>query len=155
MDTTWIISADEGRARIFSESNPAEALQEVDDIVNSEARMRASEQFSDRLSPKAAGKSSHNTGGALPNSQYEPQQTPDERAAEMFAKELSARLLQAHQGGRFQKLALVAAPKFLGVLRQQLDPQLQPLVVMEINKDYTHSSGQQLRDQIQAHNAKQ
>jgi protein required for attachment to host cells len=91
----------------------------------------------------------------LPNSQYEPQQTPDERAAESFAKEISAYLLQARQAGRFDKLALVAAPKFLGELRKNLDPQLEPLVSLEINKDYTHSSGQQLRDQMQAHIAKQ
>lgn len=124
-------------------------------MVNSNARMRAAEQFSDRLDPKAAGKSSHGTGGALPNSQYEPQHTPDERAAESFAKEISAYLMQARQAGRFDRLALVAAPKFLGELRKNLDPQLVPLVSLEINKDYTHSGGQQLRDQIQAHNAQQ
>ena len=155
MDTTWIVSADEGRARIFSESNPSEAWQEVDDMVNSAARMTAAEQYTDRLDTKAAGKSIHNTGGALPNSQYEPQQTPDERAAESFARDICAFLLQAQQAGRFQKLALVAAPKFLGELRKHLGPQLQPLVTLEINKDYSHSSGQQLRDQIRVHNAKQ
>lgn len=155
MATTWIVSADEGRARVFAESNPADPLQEIEDMVNSAARMRASEQFSDRLDPKAAGSSTHGTGGARPNSQYEPQQTPDERAAQSFAKEISAYLLQARQAGRFDKLALVAAPKFLGELRKNLDPQLEPLVSLEINKDFTHSSGQQLRDQMQAHNAKQ
>lgn len=153
MDTTWIISADEGRARIFSETDPAQAWQEVQDMVNNEARMRADEQFSDRLSPKAAGKSAHNTGGALPNSQYEPQQTPDVRAAQAFAREISDYLVAARQAGRFDMLALVAAPKFLGVLRQHLDPQLEPLVRLEIDKDYTHSSAQQLRGQIQAHQA--
>jgi protein required for attachment to host cells len=155
MDTTWIVSADEGRARFFSESTPGEALQEVDNMVNNAARMTAAEQYTDRLDTKAAGKSIHNTGGALPNSQYEPQQTPDERAAELFARDVCAYLLQAQQAGRFQKLALVAAPKFLGVLRKHLGAQLQPLVTLEINKDYSHSSAHQLRDQIQAHNAQQ
>lgn len=40
METTWILTADAGRARIFSESNPAQPLEEIDDMVNSAARMR-------------------------------------------------------------------------------------------------------------------
>ena len=48
----------------------------------------------------------------------------------------------------------MAAPAFLGALRSELDAQLKPLVTYEINKDYTHSSGQQLRDLIDAHNSK-
>jgi protein required for attachment to host cells len=150
MDTVWIVSADAGRARIFSESTPDGPLQEVDDLVNTAARMRTNETYTDKLGPTSAGKSIHNTGGALPNKQYEPPQTPAEREAESFAKDISGMLLEAHRGGRFQKLALVAAPKFLGVLRMFLDPQLKPLVSLELDKDYTHSNAQQLREQLQA-----
>lgn len=155
MNTVWIVSADAGRARIFAESQPDGALQEVDDMVNTAARMRTSETYTDKLGPRAAGKSIHNTGGALPNKQYEPPQTPEEREAESFAKDLSGMLLAAHRQGRFQKLALVAAPKFLGLLRTVLDPELKPLVSLELNKDYTHSNAQQLREQIQAHKTQQ
>ena len=63
-------------------------------------------------------------------------------------------LLKAKQEGRFDRLALVAEPQFLGALRNQLDPQLKSLVSYEIDKDYAHSNGQQLRDQIRAHQAK-
>jgi protein required for attachment to host cells len=153
MHTTWIVTADNGRARIFAESDHKARLQEVESMVNTTARMRTADIYSDRLGPTAAGQSMHNTGGATPNKQYEPPQTPDEREAELFAKDISALLLKSHQEGRFQQLALVAAPKFLGVLRAVLAPQLKPLVGLEINKDYTHSNGQQLREQLQAHQA--
>ena len=151
MDTTWIVSANTGRAHIFSEPNPTKPLQEIESMVNPSARLDTGETYTDRLGPRAAGKSIHSTGGALPTSQYQPQQSPDEREAESFAKDICGYLLKAKQEGRFNKLGLVAAPGFLGVLRKVLDPQLKPLVSYEINKDYTHSDGQQLREQIRAH----
>ncbi|MDB5934187.1 MAG: hypothetical protein JWQ01_1531 [Massilia sp.] len=155
MQTTWIVTADEGRARIFAESDRTQPLEEIEDMVDAEARLRTSELYTDRLGPTSAGKSIHNTGGATPNKQYEPPQTHEEHASEMFAKSLAAYLLKAQQDGRFHKLVLTAAPKFLGVLRKELGPQLTALVSQEINKDFSHSSPQQLRDQIQAHNQKQ
>jgi protein required for attachment to host cells len=154
MRTTWIVSADTGRARIFSESDPTKPLQEIEDMVNTAARMRTSEIYTDRLGPTAGTKSIHDTGGQVPNKQYEPPKSLDEQEAESFAKEISAYLLKAKQEGQFDKLALVAAPGFLGVLRMVLDPHLKPLVSYEINKDYTHSNGQQLREHIRALNQK-
>ena len=154
METTWIVTADEGRARIFATSDRTQPLQEIEDMVNPSARMRTSEKYTDGGDPTAAGKSIHNTGGALPNKQYEPPQTPEEHESESFAKGLCGYLLKAHQEARFQKLMLVAAPKFLGVLRVVLDPQLKPLVTKEINKDYSHSNAHQLREQLQAYDEK-
>lgn len=151
MDTTWIVSANSGRAQLFSESNLTKPLEEIESMVNPAARLRTSETVTDRLGPMSAGKSTHNTGGALPGKQYEPPQSHEEREAELFAKDINAYLLKAKQAGRFDKLALVAAPGFLGVLRKCLDPQLKLLVSVEINKDYSHSDGQQLREQIRAH----
>ena len=146
MDTIWIVTADEGRARIFCESEPGNPLQEIDAMVNTGARMRTMEKVSDKLSPKAAGSSKHATGGALPTNQYEPQQTPEERESEFFAKTVADYLLKAWQAGQFQKLELFAAPKFLGLLRAILDPQLKPLVTVESNKDYTSLNAHQLRE---------
>jgi protein required for attachment to host cells len=79
----------------------------------------------------------------------------DEHEAESFAREISGFLLKSMQERRFQKLTLIAAPKFLGALRTFLDPQLKSLVGQELDKDYTHFSGQQLRDQLKAFNARQ
>lgn len=146
MDTIWIVTADEGRARIFSESEPGKPLQEIDAMVNTGARMRTMDKVSDKMSPKAAGASKHATGGATPTNQYEPQQTPEEREAEFFAKTVADYLLRAWQAGQFQKLELFAAPKFLGLLRALLDPQLKPLVTVESNKDYTSLNAHQLRE---------
>ena len=152
--TTWIISADAGRARIFSDTDPNSPLQEIDDLIDPAARERISDQLTDRLSPLAASNSQKSTGDSLPTSQYQPAKTQEQHNAELFARDICAQLLKAKNENRFDRLALVAAPAFLGELRNQLDPQLKQLVSYEIDKDYAHSNGAQLRDQIRAYQAK-
>jgi protein required for attachment to host cells len=154
MSTSWIVSADAGRARIFAESDAQKPYEEVEDLVSPNARARDIDINTDRIGTTAAGQSIHNTGGATPNKQYEPTQTPEQHDAQQFAKEICAVLLKGWQDKRFGKLTLVAEPKFLGVLRGELDNQLKPLVELELNKDYSHSNGLQLREQLQAHKAK-
>ena len=161
MQTTWIISANAGRARFFSESDPAEPLQEIEDMVNSAARLRVLETESDKISPTAATNSSHNIGGTqgvgfahngkvgAPNKAYQPAHMPAELEAEQFAKDISRYLMDAHREGRFQQLVISASPEFLGALRSFMDPHIKPLIKFELNKDYTHFNAQQLRQQLQ------
>jgi protein required for attachment to host cells len=154
MSATWIVSANASRARIFEQENAAAGLQEVEDMVNEAARLRMLDMESDKYGPTAGTKSSHNTGGAVPNKQYEPDQTPDKHQAELFARDLTKFLLDAHRDGRFDQLALVIAPKFLGAVRKLLDQELGSAVKLEIDKDYTHFDGQQLLDHIRQHGGK-
>jgi protein required for attachment to host cells len=148
MNTTWIVAADAGLARIFEESDPAAPLRELETMTNPAAHLRESEVYTDDLSPKAGGKSINNTGAARPNSQYEPKQTFEEHNAELFAKEVLAKLAEAHRQGRFDKLDLIAEPQFLGLLRKYMEPSLKTAVCHEVNKDLIHASGQQLRAQL-------
>jgi len=154
MNATWIVSANAGRARLFSQANAIEKLEEINDMINAAVRLRAAQTESDRIGPTAAGKSIHNTGGAIPNKTYEPPQTPTAHETELFARSVASLLLQGHHDGRFTHLTLVASPQFLGILRKLLSPQLKPLVGLEINKDYTHFNPAQLRQQLQAHKVK-
>ncbi|GIZ52071.1 host attachment protein [Noviherbaspirillum aridicola] len=156
MSATWIVSANASRARIFAQEDASSGLQEVQDMINDAARLRMVEHESetDKYGPTAGTKSMHNTGGAVPNKQYEPNMTPDKHAAELFARDLNKFLLEAHRDGRFDQLALVISPKFLGAVRQLLDQELESAVKLEINKDYTHFSGQELLDQLRQHGLK-
>jgi protein required for attachment to host cells len=155
MDATWIVSANAGRARFFAQGNATASLEEIEDMVNAPARMRTAENETDDLGQRAASKSKHSVGQPTQPSGYQPNQTPDQHQSELFARNVADFLLRGHQEGRFRQLCLVASPEFLGELRKQLDPQLESLVRSEINKDYTQSSAQQLREQIQAHTAKE
>jgi protein required for attachment to host cells len=151
MQTTWILSANASRARFYSQAQPSDSLEEIDDMVNSAARLRTSETETDKIGPTSATKSQHNTGAPVPNKSYEPHQTPVEHQVEIFARNIADYLLKAYQEGRFRKLNLVVSPQFLGELRKLLDPSLESVVSLEINKDLTQFSAQQLLDQIKAH----
>ena len=157
MPTTWIIAANAGRARIFADTDSAKSLQEVEDMVNPAAQQRVLDIVTDKLSPRSAGNSGHNIGGGqgggfehaaqagAPGSDYQPAVTPAEHEAQKFSRDVSAYLLQAHQKGQFQHLIVSASPEFLGLLRTAIDPQIKSLIKRELNKDYTHSNGQELR----------
>lgn len=155
MNTTWIVSANTSRARFFSQEQPSDQLEEINDMINDAARQRMIETTeTDKRGPTAGTKSIHNTGGATPNKLYEPPTTPDVHEAELFARDIADFLRKAHQEGRFQELTLVVSPQFLGMLRKLLAPELESVVKLEINKDYTQFSPAQLRDQVQAHMGK-
>ena len=153
MDATWIVTANASRARIFSQADSSASLEEVEDMINSGARLRTEESESDKIGPTAAGKSMHNTGGATPNKAYEPHQTPVEHQTELFARNVAAFLLKNQQQGRFRALCIVASPQFLGILRQQFDANVTSAVSLEINKDYTQISPAELQQHIRTHRA--
>jgi protein required for attachment to host cells len=155
MDASWIVAANAGRARFFSQATSAAPLEEIEGMINSDVRLRVSETEPDQTGQLAASKSRHNVGAATQPSGYEPNQLPSEHQTELFARDVASFLLQGHQEGRFQRLTLAASPQFLGILRKLLDPKLESVVKTEINKDYTHFNARQLIEQIEAHAAKE
>lgn len=151
MEITMILAANSGRARFFTRVENASQLEEIHDMVNEAARQRAADLETDRIGPKSAGKSVHNTTGAVPNNTYQPAQTPAEHQADKFARDICAYLLQSQSEGGYSKLVLVATPQFLGILRPLLDPQVHAVTQQEINKDYTQLTVNELREQIGMH----
>lgn len=150
MDTIWIVTANAGRARIFSAASARAPVEEINDMINDVARLHTAAIDTDKLGQVAAGKSTQGTGAATPGSAYQPAQTPLQHETERFARSLAATLLQGHRDGRYGQLVLTASPAFLGTLRPLLDPQLTPLLRAEIDKDLTQASPAQLREQLHA-----
>lgn len=154
MQATWIVSANASRARFFSQEHSTDPLEEINDMINDSARLRMLDMESDKLGPTSASKSIHNVGGATPNKTFEPATTPDVHQAELFARDIVSFLQKGYQEGRFQKLSLVVSPQFLGMLRKLLDPKLESVVSLEINKDYTQFSPQQLLEHVKTYREK-
>ena len=154
MNATWIVSANAGRARFFSQARPVDALEEVGDMVSPTAREREGEIETDQLGQLSASNSRHSVGQPTQPSGYQPHQTPAQHQAELFARDVAGFLKQAQNERRFSRLCLVASPEFLGVLRKQLDNSLGAAVSLEINKDYTQASAPELRERIAAHTRK-
>jgi protein required for attachment to host cells len=154
MASTWIVAANAGRARIFSEAQAGAPLEEINDMVNTAARLRTVETETDQLGQRSASKSRHNVGAATQPSGYEPNQSPAEHQTELFARNVAAFLLQSYQEGRFRQIVLIASPEFLGMLRKVLDQKVHAVVSAEINKDYTHFNAKELRGHVDAQEAK-
>jgi len=95
--------------------------------------------------------SSHGSfcGGAIAGSESgEPNQDHRHHTAEEFAREVAAHLEEARQRHQFSHVILVAAPPFLGVLRNALSSPLSQLVERELAKDYTLLDGATIRTHI-------
>lgn len=154
MDRSWIVTANASIAHFFSQESASSDLREIHDIANADVHELTIDSESDRLGQHAASKSRHSVGAPTQPSGYQPHQSPAEHSTELFAREVSAYLLQGHQQGRFRNLVLIASPEFLGMLRKQLDSDLSALVSLEINKDYTRVGPNELRSYITAKSTK-
>jgi protein required for attachment to host cells len=146
---TWIVSANAGRARFFVQERAVDLPQQVAELQHPQSRQRDSEIESDDLGERAASKTRHGSGMPETESSYQPHQSPVEHEKELFAREIADYLRKAHQEGRFGELCLAASPDFLGLLRKHLDPHVLEAVRIQVNKDYTQFSGQQLLQQLE------
>ncbi len=128
--TKWIVVADRSRARIFAmtEDEPTK-LNELEDLVNPAGAMRQSESVSDREGYFGGRE------GMLEAA--EPKTDFAHKTAEPFANLIVAHLEAGRNSQQFGNLILIAAPAFLGMLRQSLPSPLAQLVELEVNKDYT------------------
>lgn len=127
MSATWIVIADANRARIFEVRQDAH-LNELDDLVNPAARAKTSELRTDgagRYFGKGERQQGHTAG---------PRVDPVEHENDMFAKRLSDYLEHARTAHRFATLHLIAAPKFLGLIRQNLSDSTARLVAEQLPK---------------------
>jgi protein required for attachment to host cells len=129
MANTWIVAADSSRARFLQVAgrallNPEARLQDRDLQTDSEPR------FSGHGGVGKPGTAS--TGG--PASDRETQGAV-EHSVKVFARQIGRYLEKARNDHRYDELVLVAPPKFLGALRQELDKEVHKLVVDELPKD--------------------
>ncbi|HUG79449.1 MAG TPA: host attachment protein, partial [Burkholderiales bacterium] len=74
--------------------------------------------------------------------------SPSEHVAEVFAKRIGDYLEKARTEHRYDRLYLVAPPKFLGVLRRKLDRDVEKLVMGELPKDLSGLRIQDLQEQL-------
>ena len=141
MTTTWIIAADSSRARILQVTDRARQLAEVEQLLNPEGRMHDRELISD-AHPRFSG-----TRG--PGSDRE-EMSATEHATELFAKRVGGFLESARTAHRYDRLHLIAPPKFLGQLRKELGKEVQKLVAAELPKDLAWLSARDIQAQYLA-----
>ena len=139
MTTTWIVAADSSRARVLQVADREERLVELEDLVNPEGRMDDRELTSD-AHPRLRG-----TSG--PGSDRQ-EMSAVEHHVELFAKRIGEHLEKARTDHRYERLCLVAPPKFLGALRKELSREVKKLVAEELPKDLSWLTARELEDYL-------
>jgi protein required for attachment to host cells len=141
MPSIWILSANGARAAIYSADSPTAALVELASLEHPEVRAKERELTSDR-----PGRTfdSFGAGRHAKSSEVGPRQTEEIR----FAREVIDRLEQGRVGHAFDRLVVVAAPTFLGHLRDSMSAPLAAVVSLEIDKDYTALRPDELRSRL-------
>jgi len=135
-----VVVADAGRARIFSTPRLGSTLKSRKDLINPLSKQKEQELTSDRsghtISPSGTGHTMSNKA------------IFKEREAHQFAKGIINELEETHQIDHFDKLFLVAAPRFLGHLRQEMSQELQQLVTGELAKDFSLMTEQEIQKHL-------
>lgn len=70
-----------------------------------------------------------------------------------FLKQVAAKAQELFKGGAYKGVVLLAEPRALGILRQEIGPKLQGVSVLEIARDYTKTALPELERILGAHGA--
>ena len=128
MTTTWILSANRSSASLFESDWLSKSIRRIRDIPHPQGRLQNQEIDTDKLGRvfDSIGQGRHSTS---------PKQEPTEHIAQQFALELAEVLNKGRLTHAYDKLILVAEPKFLGILRAALNKNTESLVTQTVNKE--------------------
>ncbi|MGB5265629.1 MAG: host attachment protein [Polyangiales bacterium] len=139
MGNTWILVAHEGGARLFANDGIGNGLALVESIDHPKGRARDRDLASDR-----PGRSFRKNSGDPRRASMGQSESPHERVVSDFSRELADKLRQARVQNQFDRLVLVAPPRFLGLLRSSLDGPTSQLIIGTIHKDLATSNEAEL-----------
>ena len=148
MQALAIVIADAARARLFtwkreSDDDPAPTLRERADLVSPERRVPHKELWTEarpRGNPNAGGH-----GDPVDDHRDDHLAEVDRR----FAAEVLTRLAALTDEAACQRVALVAAPRFLGYLREHTGAlQKKGVTIEEVARDLTRETPTELRSHL-------
>ena len=143
-DVTWVLVSDAARARVFEtalESGHQERrFKLVQQFEHPQSRAHNRDLASDR-----PGRNLQSGTAGAGHSTMEPPTTPKQVEHEVFARELAQEMDKALKQNAFSHLILTANPEFLGLLRNNLTPQVKKHVTASVDKDYTSLDARDLQ----------
>ena len=152
--TGWVVVADEAIARILTTGEVPGALDPVEALTDPAAHAKEGElhvseggRRGGRVSgegghggPRSgAGSASVTASAGVENRHLE---------ARAFARRVAQHLATALQQKRYDSLRIIAAPRFLGHLRQELDDAVRAVVTDEVSKDLIHASDDEIAQRL-------
>lgn len=138
MSRTWILVANRVRARLLAYDERERRMSEIRDFLNPDGRAPAGTRGENRP-PRTMDRMGPGRHA------IEPHTEPATKHAERFARELASVLEDGRVHNEYQRVVLIATPRFLGHLRQCMSPLLREQVSREVRRDMTRGSEQAIR----------
>jgi protein required for attachment to host cells len=150
----WVLVADEAIARILQRPEVGGELRSVEELTDAAAHSKEGELHDDAAG-RRAGSATHgsrqNTAHRLRGTASVTSSAGEDARhleAQSFARRVATHLGDALQQRRFEELQIVAAPRFLGHLRKELDARVRAVVSAELNKDLIHASNAEVTERL-------
>lgn len=141
MTSTWILVADAARARVLETEKHGEPWTEVACFANPDGHAPGRDATTERA-PRVQ-ESMGTTRHAI-----EPHTSLRDKSSQRFARLLCDELGRGLASARFERLVLVAPPRFLGVLNGELGDALRKRVSGELHHDFTHLDEDEIRRHV-------
>lgn len=141
MAEIWVVVANKAEARIYSQKRLRGPLSLVKTLTHEEGRAHLQDLVSDR-----PGRVHDRTGPARHS--MEPDTGFKEEDLLRFTRDLADHLATAHQRKEFDRLVLIAAPAFLGMLRKTISPHVAEIIIDEIPKDMIGQDAERIQEQL-------
>ncbi len=139
----WVVVASRAEAKIFERDNKTQNLRWVETLTNKKGRRREREFESDKPGSSYAkffkGKSPHNLEGHV---------THVESVATHFAQVIARVLIKNHTQGRFKKAIVMASPKLLGKIKDEIKKPLQKEAFQFIAKNIEKLNSAEIHDHL-------
>ena len=139
MTITRVLVAHDAGARSFENRGPGKGLVALSEVEFEDGRRHLGELDADRA------------GHSREHGTYEPVEDAKTHGIAYFAKELARDLGRDYRQGAFSQLVLVAPPRFLGVLRGELDSLVARALVGSVAKALPRASAAELCAHLGAH----
>lgn len=141
MEMTWVLVADSASARFFQWERGELRLVE-------ERSHRPSQDHNQDLMGNRPNENQHSMETTIKGD--DPHRLRDDESR-VFARELAGALSKAHTLGRFNRLVLVADPRFLGMLRTVLPSPVEKVVIGSMNKRANDRTADEVAEWVQPH----
>lgn len=144
MKKTLVLVADSARARLFNcQHEQFQDMKHVTTWHHDEGRLHEGDIIvGSKGAVSSNGQSLRETGPSVSATEHE---------ADVFAKELAMKLRDARTANECDKIVLVAAPAFLGKLRDRLDKPTHDIVSHSLDKDLSRHPAEEIAELVNKH----
>lgn len=141
MTRTWILVADAAFARLFEVPNPGDSFLLLQEFRNPEGRAKSRDWLLEPSGGLQKGEGTFHRNALEPMSIKKVE-------ARRFAHTLARSLDKGLSDNRYDRVILVAAPEFLGMLNQELSSRVEKRVFDSIAKDLVRVGPEELEARL-------